>query len=175
MLGGPEAVSPEFALAEDALRKGMLGLAVQDFRKLALDNPDNPVAMLTLGLTLFARGDLEDAAVALRAGLAVVPNPEAIELNTQLVFGSGGTYELRIEEVVSGLEEDPENADLCFLMGLHYFSRDDFARAVEHLRMAEALDPADVASARLRALSMGHLAEAQKAVETPAEPAPAAP
>ena len=46
--------------------------------------------------------------------------------------------------------------------------------AVEHLHMAEALDPADVASARLRALSMGHLAEAAKAAETPAAPAPAA-
>jgi len=172
-LGGPETVSLEFALAEEALKHGMFGLAVQDFRKLALDSPDDPVPMLALGLTLFARDDLEDAAAALRAALAVLPDPEAIKLDEPLVFGSGGTYDLRIQEVAAGLEEHPDNADLQFLMGLHYFSGGDFPQAVEHLGKAEALDPADVASARLRALSTGHVAEAEKAAANPAGPAQA--
>ena len=171
-LGGSDKVSAEFALAEEALKVGMLGLAIQDFREIALAKPDDPVPKLALGLALFARGDLGDAAAALRSALAVHPDPEGIELDKQLVFRGQEAYELRVKEVVAGLEEDPENADLHLLMGLHYFSRGDFAEAAVHLQKAEALDPADAASARLRALSMAHVSEEGEAAPDQVEPAP---
>ena len=156
-LGGSDKVGRQFALGEEALKTGMFGLAIQDFRLAVLDDPDDPVPVLALGLALLARGDFEDAAAALRAGLSVHPDPEGIELDPQLMFGGKDAYALRVSEVVAGLEEDSENAALHLLMGFHHFAGGNWAEAVEHLQKAEALDGSDAASARLCALSMRHI------------------
>jgi len=160
LLGGAAQVSQAFAAGEDLLARGQFDKAVESFQKAQAADKENPAPMLGLGLSYLAAGDFQQAARWIREALARHPSPEKISLDAWRMFGGPAVYDRRFLQIRAGLEANPNNADMHLLAGFLYFALADWTRAAEQFGLAEKLNPADVASAKMRALSARHAAAA---------------
>jgi tetratricopeptide (TPR) repeat protein len=164
-LGGPDSVREAFAVGEDWLKRWDFDKAIENFRRALVGDEQNSATLLALGVTYAAAGEFGKAAEFLRKGLANHPAPEKVSLDAWSMFGSPAVYDGRFQQICAGIAANPKDADLHVVAGFLYFSLEDWARAAEHFGAAEKLDPADIASARMRAISAGKL-------PPPAQPQP---
>ena len=174
MLGGRAEAGQSFVLGENYMGRGMLKEAVSSFRRAKLNGPDDPVTALALGVALLAYGEFQDAIPEIRRGLSHHHDPSTLALDTLIAFGGTDFYSRQVRVIRARLHADPQNADLNLLMGFHYFVSAQWEEAIRHLEAAEAADPADAATARLRALAMGRMHEEADQATGPDEAAPAA-
>jgi len=172
LLGGPDRVGVSFAIGEDYLRRGMFEEAEENFRRAALDAPDEPVVAIALAIAQLGRGDTESAAETLLDALARHPDPDGIRLDLRPWLGGKEAYRERLRALDEALSDDPSQARLHFLRGFLSFADADWQRAVHHFALAEALEPTSQACARMRALALSHVRSSERP-EGDAEPAAA--
>ena len=88
---------------------------------------------MALALALAALEDYEEAAAALRDGLAGVGHWEAISLQPAEVFGSVDAYEGLVEALRERAAQERTDADLQLLIGFCYFAAGRYGDAAEQL------------------------------------------
>ena len=169
-LGGDGRVDLSFASGEYFMSRGNYKEAIEHFRSDPDGGPEDYIRAAALGLAHLAQGEFQMAAAAMRYAVAHHPEPALITVESQAMLGSPDLYDSSMREVLKRLEEEPENADLQLLAGLHFFMRREWAPAVEHLKAAEQIDPTDPAAARLRAEALGR--SVQEAEQADPETAP---
>jgi len=164
-LGGDEKVDDSFALGEERLSRRRFSDAVQHFSRVLLREPGDPVALLALGIAHLGQNDWEDAAHALREGLARHPDPGCIRLDLRPWLGGTEGYGERVLAIHGLLQQTPSDPDPPFLLGFLCFAEGDWSAAVSYFEQAEALDRTDQSSARMRAIALGRALEESAAPE----------
>jgi len=87
-LTGGQSASALLQKGQDALTAGDYQKAAEAFRKAKNLEPDNYVALVNLGVALYAQGDKKQAAVYLKRALGINPNiPEKAQIEQMIREG----------------------------------------------------------------------------------------
>ncbi len=156
MLGGPQRVAVDYAVGELKLKRAEFDAAADAFRRAISARPDMPAAKLALGFALLGAEDYRAAAHIMRRGLRAAADWQALDVELPRVYGNSDAAEVVLSRLQEAVEQDPQNADRRFLLGLLELFAGRYARAVEHLERAERDDP----------LTEGLLQEAARAART---------
>lgn len=152
------------ALARLATASGDHSTALRVAADMLKMDPNSSPAYAIRAQALFSRGDVKEAEAALQEALkrnpALVPALTVL-LNLRVQQGKG-------QEVVplflKLVQNDPQSADLRYLLALAYFSTKDLDRSEENVRAALKLDPNTATAHSLLAnihLAKGAVAEAK--------------
>lgn len=148
-----EAVSEkDRLLAEgiDHFRRGNYEAAVESFREVLENDPENSQAYLSIGSTYLRMNRLAEAARSFRRVISVHPDNATAHVGLGQVHKLGGDSDAAIEELTLALEMDPENTDAHNTLALIYQELNELELEVEHLTATVALDPrASLAHSRL--------------------------
>ncbi|MFW6108472.1 MAG: tetratricopeptide repeat protein [bacterium] len=117
---------------DELFGRGQLAEAVAAYRAAAQKAPKDPMTAYALGHGLFAVGDYEGAARALRGGLRLYPALLEVPMNRREFYGDPRVFDAQLALLERYVEAHPENEAARFLLGYNlYFSRER-GRAREH-------------------------------------------
>ena len=141
------------ALLADAARQfqeGQYDEARSSLARAVLNDPQNGFAELAYGLGLFAVGDYEAAARAVRRGLALAPDVADRPIDVSRQYRTAEDFQGHLQSLRLHVAAHPEQQDAWFLLGYLRFSNGRPVEAMRALEKAASLDPQDTYAAVLR-------------------------
>ena len=123
-------------------------------RALAVE-PNDPGALLTLGLVLHAAGDTEGAIDALTRSLAADPNQPVARVNLGIARAVAGDDEAAVREYEAAIALNPYEAMAHVNLGNLYLRRDNTVAAISAYERAVAVGPEIAAAHRNLAVALG--------------------
>ena len=183
LLPSGDAPSEEALLAP--LQQGDAAFAAGDYAearrhyiRAQLDGPYAGEAILAYALTRFAEGDYSLAAMALRRGLAIVPDAIDRPLDLLHFYADPGELEAHLLAVKAHLAQHPDDAYGWFVLGYVHFGRGDAVGALAAFDRAAALDSQDQLVYLLRDAALAAVRPTAppslEGLDRPAEPQPQA-
>ena len=146
------ADQPEASMSEDQRHRFVRAAAEYETAQRLI--ADRPEARSLLGTFFLRSGRPGDAEIEFRAGLKLDPNSVALALNLADLYRAEGD-EARVDATVrSALAKAPRDAALHHALGLSLIRRRDYASALEELRVATELEPADGRFAYVYAIAL---------------------
>jgi tetratricopeptide (TPR) repeat protein/ferredoxin len=128
-------------LAQAYMLAGRPDRARAHLERLAGLAPSDPALRMALAELLCDEGDLEEAAVHLRAAIAGDPGLARARYNLGVVLTVLGRQDEALREYREALRLDPQDADTQNNLGHLLLSRGDHDAAADHLRRAIAMRP----------------------------------
>jgi len=128
----PKSAREAFELGQQALTRGDLAAAEQDFREVLAAEPDNVGAHGNLAVVYMRRRQWEPALAELHAAERLAPKMAGIRLNIGLVYYRQADYRHAIPPFESVLREQESN-QARYLLGLCYFFTEKYADAAKTL------------------------------------------
>ena len=132
-------------------------------RALAVE-PEDPGALLTLGLVLHAAGDAGGAIDALTRSLAADPNQAVARVNLGIVRAAAGDDQGAVREYEAAIGLNPYEAMAYVNLGNLYLRRDDAAAAIGAYERAVAVGPEIGAAHRNLAVALGRAGRFAEAI-----------
>lgn len=147
--GGAPATAPA-ELPEDPLvtgdvllRAGKYEEAVEAYRKVVEDEPDNSVAKFALADALFAVGKYNESTYTLRLGLMQDPEWLDATVNKGDIFPTAEEFERLLDELEAYATERPFDSSAWYLLGFQQYFHNRFDAAETSLRRADEVLPGD--------------------------------
>ncbi len=130
------------------LRAGRYDEAVEAYRKVVEDEPDNSVAKFALADALFAEGKYNESTYTLRLGLMQDPEWLDASVNKGDIFPSGEEFERLLGELEAYANERPFDSSAWYLLGFQQYFHNRFDAAETSLRRADEVLPGDALTGR---------------------------
>ncbi len=148
----PEAVRipPEYARlsarqlidrGDDLFGRGRFAEAAVAYRAAAAKAPRDPMAAYALGHGLFAIGDYQGAADALRRGIQLFPGLLDVGMNRRDFYGNPARFDAQLAALARRVEAAPDDTAARFVLGYNYFFTPQRGRAREHLEAVSGQYP----------------------------------
>ncbi len=141
----PVVHSPEYADGVAAFEQGDYARARTDFEAAFKANAVDGEALWRLGQTCEKLGDIQSAATAYRAELALTPGAELASAALANLYVAQGDTEAALGTATAGLASHPGSAALHGAMGAALATQGDKDAAIAQFEQAIALAPADPA------------------------------
>lgn len=126
------AAGPLIDRGDDLFGRGRFPQAAVAYRAAARKAPKDPLAAYALGHGLFAVGDYEGAAQALRRGVQLYPALLAVPMHRRDFYGDRRVFDAQLALLQRYVQEHPDHQDARFLLGYNLFFSQQRARAREH-------------------------------------------
>ena len=142
----PKVMAPlfhRFELAIFAINEGRRQEALIELKKLAAEDPRNPVFLSTLARTLRSEGELEAAAECYRQVVALTPADNDAWYNLGVTLQESGKSSEAAQVIAEALRRDPKRAEAHNTFGIILFDQGDVQRAMHEFEEAMSLDPRD--------------------------------
>jgi tetratricopeptide (TPR) repeat protein len=153
----PQAEPPVPHDPADTLRLGDAAFAAGDYAQARrhyiqaqLEGAYAGEGTLAYGLARFAEGYYAVSALALRRGLAEVPDAIDYPLDITLLYGDQQSLEQQLDALTEHLGRQPDDSYAWFVLGYVRFGKGDPPGAVQAFERCIALDPQDVLAHLLR-------------------------
>jgi protein O-mannosyl-transferase len=144
-------------------RNAVWGSEESLWRDVTAKSPNKALGHQSLGLVLFAKGEIPQAFAAFDRSLALEPEFAEGYSNRGTLFAQVGNYDRAIADLTKSLELKPDVVEPLSNLGLVYLQLGREDKAIELLRRAIALDPNYVKAYNNLGLALarqGRLAEA---------------
>jgi len=129
---------------DEHFRKQKFNEAYARYRDAAKEAPDLAEPYLREAFALTAIGQHENAAKALRRGLALKPDWPQVRFQLKLLYGANKIAKLaHRESLAKAVTEHPQSPDLMFLLAVVLYCDDDPQRSQAFFLRAKALEPGD--------------------------------
>lgn len=115
--------------------------ALEHFREVVNQEPDNPDAQFYFGLTLNRLGEFDAAAKALEQALQLDPSKQYIHYHLGLAYVQLSEYDKAIAHLEDAIRFDPDKATTHFYLGLSHYQLGHYRQALAPLQRAQELDP----------------------------------
>jgi tetratricopeptide (TPR) repeat protein len=122
-----------FRQGVEAMQKGQLAIAEDDFRTVIALDPHSGAAHVNLGVAYMRKKRWDDALVELRKAQALSPDQPGISLNIGLAYYRKNDFAGAIEPFTASLRQAPQSLQARYLLGLCYFFRNRYQQASETL------------------------------------------
>lgn len=158
---------------ETSFKKGNYSGAVYAWRHAVVDDPQNSIVVMELGLALFATGKYEEAAGATQAAIRALPkeNWGTVVRHYQEIYGNQQDYTHQLRALEKAVSQKPNDPALRFLAGFHYGYLGFLPQSIEQLEHAVSNEPRDEVAKQLLDEMKSRLlkAELQPPVPSPAK------
>ena len=134
-----EAAMRAYDRANDAERERDVARAEALYREALQRDPAYCDAMDNLGLLLRRQGRVDEAIEWYRRSLAVQPRNRVARINLATALSLQGKPDEALREQMTVLEQDPDDAEAHYGIGLTYLAKQEPGKALEHLERAEKL------------------------------------
>jgi tetratricopeptide (TPR) repeat protein len=122
---------------------GRLSKAEKCYRLVLKKNPDDPVILRALGMTLRGQGQTRGAITTFKRALKNDPTNAALHGEIGLCLGAQGDLAGALEAFETGIAVNPIDPRLHFFLGQYLLATGNAATAVTSLGCAADLDPGD--------------------------------
>lgn len=139
----PEQLTSPLRAGDAAFRAGDYAEARRHYVRAQLDGVYAGEAALAYALVHFAEGDHQLAALALRRGLAQLPDAIHQPIDLVWLYGRPEVLQRQVHRLTTHLAEYPADAPGWFVLGYVRFSAGDPVGAAQALDQAIALNPGD--------------------------------
>ena len=136
----PEQYEIAFFLGVVRRRTGESDAAITAFARIPSDHEHYPEARTQIAAVYERRGDYERALVELKRATVVKSSPE-LALYEATLRAKSGDLDGAVAQLESLLEEQPDNDELLFSMGVVYGEADRKDRAIEYMERALEKNP----------------------------------
>jgi tetratricopeptide (TPR) repeat protein len=133
-----------------AFNEGDYQEAIRYYVGAVLANDDDGIARLFYGLSQFAIGDYDLAAMGMRRALVVMPDLIDRPIDLRSLYPDLETFESHLAKLVRFVEENPRGTNAMFVLGYVYYASAQPELAVPTLRKLTDLDPNDKEAAQVR-------------------------
>lgn len=137
----PGKLRPRNNLASALLTEGRVAEAVEQLKVSLRIEPQDPVALRTLGVTYEMQGRLDLAVEAYRSALKARPDNKYAHYNLGIALVKQGAVQEALAEFSAALRLDPEYADAHNNLGVIHAGMGETQKAVELFRLAVRFDP----------------------------------
>jgi hypothetical protein len=138
--------------SQDPLTVGSQQFAQGDYRqasdtflKAIVAQPDNPKARFAYGQTLFALGQYQSAAEAIRQGLALDLTWPQAQMDLRSAYGDPSEFSRQLGQLESYLAAHPEDTNARFLLAYNLYFSGQKDRAREEFSKLAGANPLDKA------------------------------
>ena len=152
------ALAGEPAKALDPPRAGRAAEALEEWKASQRMDLDRPEARLNLGVLAAELGDLAEAESQTEAARRLAPRIPAVYVNLADIHRAAGREEQSRAVLREGLKIAPENAALWHALGLALVREHRPAEALDALKKAARLDPANARFAEVYRIAQAELA-----------------
>ncbi len=146
----PDELLAPLQAGDAAFRASDYADARRHYIRAQLDGVYRGEAVLAYALVHFAEGNYTLAGMALRRGLAELPDAIQQPIDVLWLYGRPGPLEQHLGGLAAYLAEHPANSEGWLILGYVRFGVGDPAGAIEALDRALALDPGDALCHLLR-------------------------
>ncbi|MHC4443920.1 MAG: tetratricopeptide repeat protein [Planctomycetota bacterium] len=161
----------------EAFSAGKYEKAAERFLMVAMEDRDNPDALLAFAIARFATEDYRISAVAIRRGISQFPEIVNSAFNILGRYGDKDDFEDHLEELVEYVEDHEDDVDGRLVLGFvqHFmYDRESAAKTFALLKLQSSSD-ADLADLFIKARPLKEvLAELEKEISAERERALAA-
>jgi len=126
--------------------------AVYAWRHSVIDDPQNPLMVMLLGQALFASGHFDEAALATRTAMELIPRDQwgVVVTNFRELYGRIPDYTTQIRALEKAEADKPDDPALRFLAGFHYAYLGYPQESIDQLDKGLKIAPTDELSKQLR-------------------------
>jgi len=152
----------------DARQREQLGDiagAIEIYRELLLDDPQDVRVRNNLGCLYEKRGEFQRALEQFEAARAVAPDNVGVLLNVGSALASLSRFEPAEKELRRAQKLDPSRSDVYTQLGIMYFKRGLYANAEVELKRAVELNSENGVAHYYRGESLNHLSRVEEALE----------
>ena len=168
-----ELLGPFFSASADAIRLALAGEpaktldphlaghaadALEEWKASQRMDLDRPEARLNLGVLAAELGDLEEAEAQTEAARRLAPRVPTVYVNLADIHRAAGREEQSRAILREGLKIAPDNAALWHALGLALVREHRPAEALDALKKAAQLDPANARFAEVYRIAQSELA-----------------
>ncbi len=133
-----------FREGKDAMQRGQLSLAEEDFRRVIALDPKSSAAYVNLGVAYMREKRWDDALVELHKAEALSPDEPGIRLNIGLAFYRKSDFATAIGPFSAALQRAPESLQARYLLGLCYFFTNKYEETTDTLTPLWAKEAANL-------------------------------
>jgi Flp pilus assembly protein TadD len=123
----------------DAVKQRDIARAEALYREAVQRDPGYCDAMDNLGLLLRRQGKVDEAMEWYHKSLAIQPKNPVARTNLAMALRVRGRLDDSLRELEILLEQDPDDAEAHYGLGLTYLTKNDPSKALEHIERAEKL------------------------------------
>ncbi len=130
---------------EAEFKKGNYSGATYSWRHAIVDDPQNPVVVMELGLALFAIGKFDEAAGATQAAMRALPKEHwgTVISHYRELYGNHQDYTRQLRSLEKAILAKPHDPALRFLAGFHFGYLGFLPQSIEQLEFAIQSEPRD--------------------------------
>jgi len=133
-----------------AFNEGDYQEAIRYYVGAVLANDNDGIARLFYGLSQFAIGDYDLAAMGMRRALVIMPDLIDRPIDLRSLYPDLETFESQLDKLVRFVEENPRGTNAMFVLGYVYYASAQPELAVSTLRKLTDLDSKDKEAAQVR-------------------------
>jgi tetratricopeptide (TPR) repeat protein len=132
-----------YRLGINKISEYRLAEAEEEFNKILVNNPDNPLGIKGLGAVSMARGDFNDAHK--KFSFIAQQNPDDLEIYylQGMTLYELGDYKAAIEALEKDRLQNPEDLKACHYLGLSYIQLKQYNNSIAEFRKLYEQDPND--------------------------------
>jgi Flp pilus assembly protein TadD len=131
----------QFDHAVELAEKGQEAAAIEEWQKLAVDNPDNARIFNNLGVALTRTGRYNDAIPQFQKALDLNPQYNLVHVNLGRALIGAGRTEAGIAEYEQALQDYPDSADLHNSLGSALQQQGRLEDAIQQFNDAIRINP----------------------------------
>jgi tetratricopeptide (TPR) repeat protein len=131
----PRTLQDAFRAGQEALARGDLQQAENDFSQVLKWDPSDAGAHANLGVIQMRRHNWGRALTELKAAQQLAPNVPGIRLNIALVYFQEADYRAAIVPLESVIHDEPNSVQPSYLLGLCYFLTERYSQALSILKL----------------------------------------
>ncbi len=123
-----------------AYSAGRFEEAASEFNLAAEANPENPAALINLGVTLAKLKKYRKAITNFQAASSLAPDNETVHYNLGSMYGYIGLYRKAISHFKKVLKKMPKDAKTHYAIAVLFKENKQYSLAFKHFRLALRLD-----------------------------------